>query len=100
MSGSFSVSAPELARTAAKYSGASQPSRLAPSRLSASRVAAEDADAYTSIVTSNCACGRICITIRGCPSRSTSSVAQVRRALCTVICRTPAASQRAAKYRG
>jgi hypothetical protein len=36
---------------------------------------------------------------RGCTSRPTSSVAQVRRASCTVMSRTPEASQRAVNFR-
>ena len=39
------------------------------------------------------------MTSRGCTSRSTSSVAQVRRPSCTVIFRTPALAQRGSQER-
>jgi hypothetical protein len=42
------------------------------------------------MVTAICAWRRICMTSRGCTSRSTNSVAQVRLPSCTVIFRTPA----------
>ncbi|MDT7595487.1 MAG: hypothetical protein QOJ06_1033, partial [Pseudonocardiales bacterium] len=51
------------------------------------------------MVTAICAWRKICMTSRGCTSRSTSSVAQVRRPSCTVIFRTPALAQRASQER-
>lgn len=73
--------------------------RLSPSRFNAALVAFDEVCAQISIVTEICACRRICITSRGCTSRSTSSVAHVRRPSCTVIFRTPALRHRLSQAR-